>query len=126
MPKEHDETLRNIFKLWHEHRLTLGLKKSRLNLRALKFFGKAFSSEGISADPDKIAALKAAGPPQSAAEVHSFLFFVEANADFMEGLAQVSALLRELLKVNAQLQWTPECRVREMLMDDTMMAYFDP
>ena len=58
-----------VFKLWREHGLTLGLKKSRLNLRAVKFFGKVFSSEGISPGPDKVAALKAAGPPQSAAEV---------------------------------------------------------
>ena len=78
-PEEHDKALRHIFKLWREHGLTLSLKKSRLNLRAVKFFGKVFSSEGISRDPDKVAALKAAGPPQSAAEVRSFLFFAGAK-----------------------------------------------
>jgi len=97
----------------------------------VKFFGKVFSSKGISPDPDKVAALKAAGPPQSAAEVRSFLFFAGANADFMEGFAQATALLRELLNVNAKFQWTPECQrsfeqVQEMLTDDTVMAYFDP
>ena len=126
-PEEHDEALRHIFKLWREHGLTLSLKKSRLNLRVVKFFGKVFSSKGISPDPDKVAALKAAGPPQSAAEVSSFLFFAGANTDFMEGFAQATATLRELLK----FQWTPECQrsfeqVREMLTDDTVMAYFDP
>lgn len=49
----------------------------------------------------------------------------------MEGFAQATAPLRELLKVNAKFQWTPECqrsfeRVPEMLTDDTVMAYFDP
>lgn len=49
----------------------------------------------------------------------------------MEGFAQATAPLRELLKVNAKFQWTPECqrsfeRVQEMLTDDTVMAYFDP
>ena len=97
----------------------------------MKFFGKVFSSEGISPNPDKVAALKAAGPPQSAAEVRSFLFFAGANADFMEGFAQATAPHRELLKVNAKFQWTPECQrsfeqVQEMLTDDTVMAYFDP
>ena len=47
-PEEHDEALRDIFKLWREHRLTLSLKKSRLNLQAVEFFGKVFSSKGIS------------------------------------------------------------------------------
>ena len=97
----------------------------------MKFFGKVFSSEGISPDPDKVAALKAAGLPQSAAEVRSFLFFAGANADFMEGFVQATAPLRELLKVNVRFQWTPDCQrsfeqVREMLTDDTVMAYLDP
>jgi len=69
----------------------------------------------------------------TAAEVRSFLFFAGANADFMEEFAQASTPLRELLmiRVNAKFQWTPECqrsfeRVREMLTDDTVMAYFGP
>ena len=110
--------------------LTLSLKKSRLNLQAVKVFVKVFSSEGISPDPGKVAALKAEGPPQSAAEVCSFLFFAGANADFMEGFAKATALLRELLKGIAKFQWTPECqrsfeRVQEMLTDGTVTAYFD-
>ena len=60
----------------------------------MKVFGKVFSIEGISPDPDKEAALKAAGPPQSAAEVR--FFFAGANADFMEGFAQATAPLTEL------------------------------
>ena len=55
--------LLHVLQLWREHRLTLSLKKSRLNLRAVKFFGKVFSSEGISPDPDKVAALEATGLP---------------------------------------------------------------
>ena len=76
----------------------------------MKFFGKVFSTEGISLDSDKVAALKAADPPRSAAEIRSFLFFAGANADFMEGFAQATAPLRELLTVNAKFQWTPECQ----------------
>jgi len=96
----------------------------------VKFFGKAFSREGISPDPDKVAALKEAGPLQSAAEVRSFLFFAGENADFIEGFPQATAPMRELLKVNAKFQWTPECkrsfeRVRKMLTDDTGVTYFD-
>ena len=60
MPKEHDKAFRHILKLWREHGLTFRLKKGRLNLQAVKFFEKVFSSEGISPDPDKVATLKAA------------------------------------------------------------------
>lgn len=130
-PEEHDKALRHVLQLWREHGLTLSVKKSRLNLRAVTFFGKVFTSEGISPDPDKVAALKAAGPPLSATEVRSFLFFAGANADFMEGFAQATAPLRELIKNDADFQWTPECQrsfsqVKAMLTDDIVMAYFDP
>ena len=40
-----------------------------------------FTSDDISPDLEKIAALKTAGPPQSMAEDRFFLFFAGANAD---------------------------------------------
>ena len=127
--KRHDKALRHVLQLWRAYGITLSLKKSRLNLRAVKFFGKAFSNEGISPDPDKVVALKTAGPPQSADEVCSFLFFAGANADFMEGFAQVTALLRHLIKGDVKFQRTPDCQqsceqVKAMLTEDTVMAHF--
>ena len=68
-PEEHDKALRHVLQLWHEHRFTLGLMKSRLNLQAVNFFGKVFSSGGISPDPDKVDALRAAGSSWSGGEV---------------------------------------------------------
>ena len=107
------------------------MKKTRYNLLSVTFFGKVFSSEEISPDPTKVAALQAAGPPQSQAEVRSFLFFEGANADFMGGFAQIIAPLRDLIKPGAPFQWTPECQrafeqTKELLSGNTVMAYFDP
>ncbi|PFX21298.1 Retrovirus-related Pol polyprotein [Stylophora pistillata] len=89
------------------------------------------NNEGISPDPNKVAALQAAGPPQSQAEVRSFFFFAGANSDFMEGFAQVTAPLRNLIKQGAPFQWTPECQrafeqTKTLLSGHTVMAYFDP
>ena len=98
----------------------------RFNLRSVTFFDKVFSREGISPDSNKVAALQAAGPPQSQAEVRSFLFFAGSNADFMEGFAQITAPLRDLIKQGAPLQWTPECQrpfeqTKTLLSGDTVM-----
>ena len=93
--EEHYQALRHILQLWRSLGLTLNMKKSRFNLRSLTFFGKVFSSKGIPLNPNKVAALQAAGPSQSQAEVGSFLFFTEANADFREGFAQMTAPLRD-------------------------------
>ena len=68
----------------------------------------AFSNESISPDPDKVATLKETGASQPAAEVPSLLSSAGANANFIEGLAQVSAPLRELLGDNVNFQWTTE------------------
>ena len=62
MQQEHDQALRHILQLWRSHRLTLSKKRRRFNLRSATFFGKVFSSEGISPDPSKVTALQAAGP----------------------------------------------------------------
>ena len=48
----------------------------------------------------------------------------------LEGFAQVTAPLRNLIKVDVKFQWTPECQqsfeqVKAMLTEDTVMAYFD-
>ena len=129
--EEHDKALRHVLELWRQHSLTLSIKKSRFNLRSVKFFGKVFSEKGISPDPDKVAALHAAGPPNTAAEVRSFLFFAGASADFISGFAQITAPLRELIKDGTQFHWTPEHQqafeqTKTMMSSDTSMAYFDP
>ncbi|PFX11958.1 Retrovirus-related Pol polyprotein [Stylophora pistillata] len=129
--EEHDRALRRILQQWRSHGLTLNMKKSRFNLCAVTFFGKVLCCEGNSRDPNKVAALQAAGPPQSQAEVRSFLFFAGANADFMEGFAQVTALLRNLIKQGAPFQRTPECQrafeqTKTLLSRHTVMAYLDP
>lgn len=65
----HNKALKHILQLWRSHGLTLTMEKSRFNLRSVTFFGKVFSNAGISPDPNKVAVLQAAGPPQSQAEV---------------------------------------------------------
>lgn len=72
--------------------------------RSVTFFSKVFPGEGISPYPNKVAALQAAGPPQSQAEVQSFLFFAGTNADFMEGFEQATAPLRGLIKREGTVQ----------------------
>ena len=131
MPNEHDKAFRHTFKLWCEHGLTFSQKKGRLNLQAVKFFEKVFSSEGKSPDSDKVATLKEAVLHSQPQRHAFFLFFAEATTDFIEGFAQDTAPFTELLLVITKFQWISECqrsfeRVQEMLTDDTVMAYFDP
>ena len=116
---EHDKALRHM----------KAVAWAQVHLQAVTFFGKVFWSEGISPDPDKVAALTKGN--QVLHSQPQALFFTEATTDFMEGLTQDTALLRELLKVDAKFTWTPEWQrsfeqLQEMLIDDRVMTYFDP
>ena len=66
---------------------------------------------------------KAAGPPWSADEVRSFLFFAGASADFVAGFAQITSPLWNFTRDYVKFQWTPTCqqsfeRVKSMLTED--------
>ena len=50
--EEHDEALSHVLQLWREHGLPLSLKKSRFNLRAVKFFRKRTGQQGRAAQAD--------------------------------------------------------------------------
>lgn len=77
--EEHNQALKLILQLWRSHGLTRNLKKGQFNLRSGTFFGKVFSSAGISPDSNKVAALQAAGPPQSQAEASAIVPFLRRS-----------------------------------------------
>ena len=103
------------------------MKKSRFSLRSVTFFGKVFSSEGISPDPNKVEALQAAGPPNLKHRCDRSFFIAGANADLMDGFVQITAPRRDLIKQGAPIQWTPEChrafeQTKPLLSGDTVTA----
>ena len=78
----------------------------------------------------KIAAIKAAEPPQNAKEVNSFLCTVQYDARFMEKYAQQTNILRVLLKAKVfalreEHQQTFES-LKEALSLDLVLVYFNP
>ena len=112
------------------HGLTLNKDKCLLYQEKLTFFGFVFSSQGLSADPQKVAAIKNAPPPQSAKDVRTFLGMATYYAKFIKNFSDITQPLRDLTKKNCQFsrQEKHEAafnRVKNALTSDTVMAYFD-
>ena len=88
--KDHDKTLKDVFEMFRRTGMTINKKKCVFNATRTKFFGYVFSAEGISPDPDKVAALQKAEPPASKEEVRSFLGLAGFNSQFIPGYATTS------------------------------------
>ena len=103
----------------------------------MQWFGRIFSSTGMSADPEKISTLITAGRPESTEDVRSFLQAAAYNAKFAfdhEGertYEEVTKSLRELLMKDKPFSWTDEREgdyqmIRIMMSDKTTLRPFNP
>ena len=103
--KEHDENLLAVLRRRRERGLTLNEKKCQFRLPKLTFFGHDFSSKGIAPSEEKVSAVQNAKPPQSTAEVRSFLGLVQYCAKFLPDCSQVAEPLRMLTRKDLQFMW---------------------
>ena len=70
---EHDDNLRQVFEQVRATNLTLNREKCVFNQRHLSFFGHVWSPEGVSADPQKLEAIRKMKTTENAEEVRSLL-----------------------------------------------------
>ena len=129
-PEEHHKSLNAVLQRLSQHGLTLNKDKCLLYQTKLAFFGFVFSSNGISADPQKVIAIKNASSPKSVKDVRTFLGMATYCAKFIQNFSDLTKPLRDLTKKNASFVWTAQHeaafnKVKEALTSDTVMAYFD-
>ena len=129
--KDHDRTLMQVFEMFRRTGMTINKKKCVFNATRTKFFGYVFSADGISPDPDKVAALQRADPPASKEEVRSFLGLAGFNSQFVPDYATASEPLRMLTRKNVVFRWG-EAQVRAFraltnaISESTLLSYYDP
>ena len=129
--EEHDKNLSKVFKRLAEKNLTLNKEKCEFNKTQIEFYGYVFSSEGISADPRKVEAIKESDVPANASEVRSFLGMTNYVGRFIKNYSTITAPLRELTKQNVKFEWNSDRQkafdlLKRELTSDKVMSYFDP
>ena len=109
--EEHRNNLRATLERCREKGITLKLAKSTFCKTRVKWFGRVFSADGVSADPAKIKTIQTAGRPTTTDEVRSFIQAAAYNAKFTfdhkkgASYEETTAPLRELLVKGAKFKW---------------------
>ena len=78
------------------------LSKTSLFCSEVNYLGHIVTADGIRPDPEKVAALKAMEFPKNVSEVRTLIGFSNWLKKFVPELAQITAPITDLLKVNGQ------------------------
>lgn len=129
--EEHDRNLEAVFARLKEKNLTLNRQKCEFNKDKLVFYGYIFSKNGLSADPEKVKAIKDAPPPTNVTELRSFLGMTNYVSRFIPTYSTITAPLRKLTKAGVAWEWTESQQnafetLKRDLTSDLVVAYFDP
>jgi transposase InsO family protein len=95
--EEHLQRLDSVFSRLADHNLKLKASKCEFFKSKVTYLGHVVSEDGISADPDKIAAVKSWPIPKTIKEVRQFLGFTGYYRRFIKGYAAVVRPLNDLL-----------------------------
>ena len=114
---EHDSALHAVCQRFLEIGLTLNDEKCLFDQNKLTFFDLVFSSDGISADPAKVSAIKNAPAPRCAKDIRSFLGMATYCAKFIPNFSNLTEPLRKLTVKNAHFRWTndEECAFNNVI-----------
>ena len=127
----HDQRLKAVLDRLQSRGVTLNREKCSFNKRRLKFVGHMIDGQGISADPDKIAAIRDMEPPSNLSELRRFLGMTTQLGKFSPNLADLTQPLRELLHRKNSWLWGPAQEkafvlVKDELTKPSVLLLYDP
>ena len=120
--EEHDCRLKTVL----EKICSAGLTKT-----SITFLGHVINDKGISADPQKLSAIKQMSPPTNVTELRRFMGVVNQLGKFSPKVAELSAPLRKLLSTKNAWLWGPEqetsfSNLISELTTPTILKFYDP
>ena len=128
---KHDIRLMKALDRIHSAGVTLNREKCLFGQDSLKFLGHVVNKYGISADPDKVTAIKQMEAPQNISALRRFLGMVNQLGKFSSRLATTTQPLRALLSKKANWCWSVEQQAafqatKEELLKPTVLALYNP
>ena len=107
---QHQNDLREVFKIMREHRLYASKDKCLFYTEEIPFLGYIAGREGIRTDPSIIETVINFDVPKNQRSVRMFLGLVGFYRKFIAGFAGKSLALTELLKQDLAFVWTEQCQ----------------
>ena len=135
--EQHHTNLQNCLERCQEKGISLKRKKSTFCLNRIKWFGRIFTGNGVTADTDKLEHIKQAGRPKNTEDVRSLLMACHFNARFFLenkhklSYEDVTAPLRRLLKKDVPFHWGEKeeeafKKLIEVMNDPATLHPFNP
>ncbi|XP_076067753.1 uncharacterized protein LOC143040556 [Oratosquilla oratoria] len=114
----------------HDHGITLNKEKFTVAGSSVSFCGYRLSADGISADEDKVRAIRDFPTPTNLTYLRSFIGLVNQLADFTPAITATAQPLRPLLSPKRSFTWTPDhdkafADVKRALSSPPVLAPFD-
>ena len=106
----HVKDLRRFFESLRRHNLKLNPVKCVFGVPSGNLLGFIVSRRGIELDPSKIKVIQEFSPPRNKTEVMSLLGRLNYICRFVAQLTTTGEPIFKLLKKNATVEWTEECR----------------
>jgi len=110
----HQDELKATLERCQEAGITLKLAKSTFAKPMIKWFGRTFNSNGVTADIDKVNGIIEGGRPKDIDEVRSLLMACQYNAKFafdngnLGSYEDITQPLRKLLRKDETFHWNGE------------------
>ena len=102
-----------------------------MKAQAVNFSGCLYDANGVHPDLGKVDAVHALPMPTNVTKLQEFLVLVMYLSPFISGLSILTAPLHELLKKDTDFTWNCTYdatfqHVKEAVVSDTTLRYFDP
>ena len=138
-PEEHVHRRKSVISKLRAAGLKLKPSKCDLFKQQINYLGHVVSKEGVSTDPDKIAAVTQWPQPTTVTEVRSFLGFVSYYRRFIPNFSKVAKPLNQLLQnlegtpsqmKKFKVYWGPEQQeafetLQKLCTESPILAYAD-
>ncbi|XP_026451326.1 uncharacterized protein LOC113351588 [Papaver somniferum] len=104
--EEHLLHLSQVLDLLRQHSLFANFKKCNFSQPQLNYLGHLISTDGVSANPEKLSAMQTWPQPQNLKQLRGFLGLTEYYRRFIKGYGNISKPLTDMLKKNSFV-WFP-------------------
>lgn len=105
--EEHHEHLRLVLQVLNEHKFYANEKKCEFGQQSVSYLGHVISKKGVSADPEKVEAIKNWPQPKNVTALRGFLGLTRYYRRFVQSYGKIARPLTDLLKKDG-LVWTVE------------------
>jgi hypothetical protein len=129
--EEHIAHVKQVLSRLRESGLTCKLSKCEFHATSTSFLGFVISPDGVSMEPDRVAAITEWPIPTSVHDIQIFLGFANFYRRFISGYSAITAPITSLLRKNQRFEWSSQAQeafdeLKRRFTSAPILRHFDP